>query len=321
MLTSSTNDQLAGSGESAFIREFLAHLGSACPPSPLGPGDDTAVLPVSDYRRLVTADPVVFDQHFTSEARPVDVAAKLIRRNLSDIAAMGGQPEAAVLSMSLNPETSRRWLRLFGRALGREARRFGVAIIGGDCSQTHGPSGFFMTLIGRAHRTRVLTRVGAVEGDSIYVTGSLGGSILGRQYRFMPRLEEGRWLVGRQAVHSMIDVSDGLGKDLLELIPDALAASLETRALPVAPAARKRARTSGLTPLAHAIQDGEDFELLFTVSSRIDPDRFSTDWKKQFRTRLSRIGTLIKRPTDGSPIQLDAMPSGFTLGPGYEHFR
>jgi thiamine-monophosphate kinase len=321
VLTSSRKDQLAGFGESAFIREFLGALGQACPPSPLGPGDDTAVLPASDQPRLVTADPVVFEQHFASEARPADVAAKLIRRNLSDIAAMGGRPEAAVLSMSLNPKTSRAWLRLFGRALGREARRFGIAIVGGDCNQTHGPPGFFMTLIGRAHRRRILTRTGALEGDAIYVTGALGGSILGHQFRFMPRLEEGRWLAGRQAVHAMIDVSDGLGKDLLELIPDGLAASLQTGSIPITPAARKLARTSGRSPLAHAIQDGEDFELLFTVSKRTDPDRFAAAWKKEFRTRLSRIGRLIKRPSDAPPIRLEKAPSGFVLGPGYEHFR
>lgn len=321
MLTSSPKDQLRGFGESAFIRELLADLGSACPPSPWGPGDDTAVLPVSDRQRLVTADPVVFNQHFTADVRPADVAAKLIRRNLSDIAAMGGEPEAALLSLSLHPETSRRWLRLFARALGREARRFGVAIVGGDCGQTDGPPGLFMTLIGRSVANRVLTRSGARSGDRVFVTGSLGGSILGRQFRFQPRLEEGRWLVRRRAVHSMIDLSDGLAKDLLELIPDGLAVHLDGPRIPLAPAARTRARESGLPALTHAFQDGEDFELLFTVSGRSDPIRFAADWKHAFRTRLSCIGTLVSRPADGSLILADSSPPGFTLGQGYEHFR
>lgn len=321
MLTQSPNDQLRGFGESAFIRELLADLGSACPPPPQGPGDDTAVLLPSDRQRLVTADPVVFNQHFTAGVRPADVAAKLIRRNLSDIAAMGGQPEAALLSLSLNAKTSRRWLRLFARALGREARRYGVAIIGGDCCQTEGPPGFFMTLIGQSVANRVLTRSGARKGDRVFVTGSLGGSILGRQFRFQPRLAEGRWLVRRRAVHSMIDLSDGLAKDLLELIPDGLAVRLEIPRIPLAPAARIRARDSGLPALSHAFHDGEDFELLFTVSGRSDPVGFAAAWKQAFRTRLSCIGTLVGRPSDESLILADSAPPGFILGQGYEHFR
>ncbi len=321
MLTETPNDQLRGWGESSFIREVLAGLGSACPPPPFGPGDDTAILPISDRRRLVTADPVVLNQHFTADTRPQDVAAKLIRRNLSDIAAMGGQPEAALLCMALNPATSRSWLRQFVKALGREARRFEVRIIGGDCCQTDGPSGFFMTLIGRAHPTRVLTRTGARAGDAIYVTGSLGGSLLGRQYRFHPRLPEGQWLVRRRSVHSMIDLSDGLAKDLPELIPEGLCARLNARAIPLHPAARTRSRSTGRPSLDHAFHDGEDFELLFTVSGRTDPTRFETDWKQRFRTRLSRIGAMAPNPSHGSPILVDSTSSGFILTQGYEYFR
>ena len=321
MLASSIRDQLRGTGESALIRQIVADFGSSCPPTPHGPGDDAAVLPPTARARLVTADPVIFNQHFTAEDTPRDVAAKLIRRNLSDIAAMGGRPEAAVLSMALNGNTSLRWLRAFSRALGREARRFGVDLVGGDCSQTGGPSGFFLTLLGVSTTDRFLTRRGAGIGDSLYVTGSLGGSRLGRQFRFQPRLDEGRWLVRRKTIHSMVDLSDGLAKDLLELIPEGAAARLDARSIPIAPAARRLARSGSHPALHHALHDGEDFELLFTLSHRANPVRFASAWQQAFPTRLTRIGVLVAAESDTNPIRVEHAPPGFELKAGYEHFR
>ncbi|MEZ5276481.1 MAG: thiamine-phosphate kinase [Opitutaceae bacterium] len=321
MLTSSINDQLRGLGESAFIREVIADFGSACPPCPHGPGDDVAVLPPTGRQRLVTTDPVILGRHFTQADRPADVAAKLIRRNLSDIAAMGGRPEAAILSMALTGDSSRRWLRAFIRALGREARRFGVAIVGGDCAQTDGAPGFFLTLLGESTSGRVLTRAGGQIGDALYVTGSLGGSRLGRQFRFQPRLDEGRWLAGRRSVHSMIDLSDGMAKDLLDLIPDGAAALIEASDVPIAPAARRMAQSSGFPALHHAFHDGEDFELLFTISARAAPERLAAAWRKRFKTRLTRIGRIVPLSANRPTIEVIHPPEGFLLGEGYEHFR
>lgn len=321
MLTGKTRDQVGRIGESALIREMLTCLGSASPPSPRGPGDDCALLPAAGRRRLVTADPVIYKQHFLAQHSPRDVAAKLIRRNLSDIAAMGGRPEAAVLSLALPRETSIRWLRSFFKALGSEAVHFKVAIIGGDCSETEGPPGFFMTMLGQTTGRRVLTRTGGRIGDLICVTGRLGGSLLGRQFSFQPRLAEGAWLAGRREVRSMIDLSDGLAKDLLELLPTGSTARLDARRIPISPAAKRRAKETGRSPLHHALQDGEDFELLFTVSGNSDLNRLEQDWRDAFEVPLNQLGKIVLRSGSTPPIFIDHAPDGFRAGGGYEHFR
>lgn len=321
MLTETTSDQVGGIGESALIREMLTCLGSAGPPPPHGPGDDCALLPATGRRRLVTTDPVILNQHFLAQHSPRDVAAKLIRRNLSDIAAMGGRPEAAILSLALPQKTSIRWLKRFFRALGNEAVRFEVAIIGGDCSETEGPPGFFMTMLGQSTGRRVLTRTGGRIGDMIYVTGRLGGSLLGRQFRFQPRLSEGVWLAGRREVRSMIDLSDGMAKDLPELLPAGSAARLDARHIPISPAARRQAKETGRSPLHHALQDGEDFELLFTVSGDTDLNRLEWDWRDAFDVPLNRPGMIIPRSGSTPPISIDHAPDHFQSGCGYEHFR
>ncbi len=321
MLTEKTSDQVGGFGESALIRELLTCLGSAGPPSPHGPGDDCALLPAAGRRRLVTADPVICQQHFLAQHSPKNVAAKLIRRNLSDIAAMGGRPEAAILSLALPRQTSIHWLKRFFRALGSEAMRYEVAIIGGDCSETEGPPGFFMTMLGQAVGHRVLTRTGGRIGDMIYVTGRLGGSLLGRQFRFQPRLAEGAWLAGRREVRSMIDLSDGMAKDLLELLPTGSAARLDARRIPIAPAARRRAKETGRSPLHHALQDGEDFELLFAVSGNSDLNRLEQDWCDAFDVPLNQLGKIVPKSGSSPPITIDHAPDNFRAGCGYEHFR
>lgn len=321
MLTENTSDQVGGMGESALIREMLSCLGSAGPPPPYGPGDDCALLPAVGRRRLVTADPVIYKQHFLPQHSPRDVAAKLIRRNLSDIAAMGGRPEAAILSLSLPRQTSFRWLKRFFRALGSEAMRFEVAIIGGDCSESEGPPGFFMTMLGQAAGRRVLTRTGGRIGDMIYVTGRLGGSLLARQFRFEPRLTEGVWLAGRKEVRSMIDLSDGMAKDLPELLPTGSAARLNAHQIPIARAAGRRAKVTGRPPLHHALHDGEDFELLFTVSGHSDPVRLEQDWRDAFDVPLNRLGKIVPRSGSTPPILIDHAPDNFQLDGGYEHFR
>ncbi|RKX36386.1 MAG: thiamine-monophosphate kinase [Verrucomicrobia bacterium] len=321
MLTENTSDQVGGMGEAALIREMLTCLGSAGPPPPHGPGDDCALLPAVGRRRLVTADPVIYKQHFLPQHSPRDVAAKLIRRNLSDIAAMGGRPEAAILSLSLPRQTSIRWLKRFFRALGSEAMRFEVTIIGGDCSESEGPPGFFMTMLGQAAGRRVLTRTGGRIGDMIYVTGRLGGSLLGRQFRFQPRLTEGVWLAGQRAVRSMIDLSDGMAKDLPELLPPGSAARLDAHQIPIARAAERRAKETGRPPLHHALHDGEDFELLFTVSGNTDLTRLERDWRGAFDVPLNQLGKIVPRSGSTPPILIDHAPDNFQLNRGYEHFR
>ena len=166
--------------------------------------------------------------------------------------------------------------------------------------------GAFLTLLGEAAGPHVLTRRGARAGDWIYVTGELGGSILGKHHRFVPRLPEGRWLAGRREVRCLMDVSDGLAKDLLELNPAGLRPALSAAALPVSRAARTLARRDGRSAIDHALSDGEDFELLFALAARADRAAFETAWRRRFQTPLTCIGQFVRAgdvPASAIPLQ------------------
>ncbi|MBW8782851.1 MAG: thiamine-monophosphate kinase [Verrucomicrobia bacterium] len=305
-------ESVAALGELKLIASIRRWLGDASPASPFGIGDDCAVLPASSRRQLVTVDPVIYQNHFDDTVSARAAGEKLLKRNLSDIAAMGGRPRAAVIALALDPTVRTRWLADFYRGLAAAARRHGVPIVGGDVAQHTGGLVATLTLIGEAS-ARVLTRHGASAGDWIYVTGTLGGSILGHHHRFTPRLAEGKWLASRREVRSLLDLSDGLAKDVQALAPAGTVPALEGASIPISPAALQCARRSGRPPLHHALEDGEDYELLFTVSARADLGAFEAAWKRKFKTRLTRIGRFSRKPAAGD-IDLKAFH-------GYEHLR
>lgn len=312
--TDSESESVAAVGEQHLIASFRRWLGSACPPTPAGPGDDCAVVaPRKGRKLLVTTDPVVHGIHFDDSTSPAAAAAKLLRRNLSDIAAMGGTARFAIISWSIPARTRLRWLESFHRALGREAIRWGVTINGGDVSSTEHDLAAHLTLIGDCSG-RALLRSGAKRGDLLYVTGSLGGSILGRHLRFEPRIAEGKWLARRVGVRCLIDLSDGLAKELPLITPVGSTAALESDRVPVSPAARRLAKRTGRSALSHALCDGEDFELLFALAGNADATRFEADWRRKFRTRLSRIGQFVS--AEGHTI----FPDGIGGQAGFDHF-
>jgi thiamine-monophosphate kinase len=315
--TSSRAQSVTAHGERRLIAGIRRWLGRASPASPFGIGDDCAVIPPTRHHQLVTTDPVIYGRHFDTTVPPRAAGAKLLKRNLSDIAAMGGRPAAAVVSLALGPDTSFRWLREFHLGLAVCALQHGVKIVGGDITQ--GPVGFFgafLTLHGESAGRRVVTRSGAKPGDLLYVTGRLGGSLLGHHHTFLPRLAEGAWLGGRPEVRAMMDVSDGIAKDIDSLTPDGLAPALQASAMPISAAARRLAKATKRPPLHHALTDGEDYELLVVVRAQADTARFETAWRKRFpRLKLSRLGRFVRK---------GQLPAGaLCLGDyqGYEHLR
>ncbi|MDO8545366.1 MAG: thiamine-phosphate kinase [Opitutaceae bacterium] len=294
-------------GEERLIAAIRRWLGSASPRAPFGIGDDCAVLPGGRGRQLITVDPVIYGRHFDDTVAPRDVGAKLLKRNLSDLAAMGGRPTAAVLALTLDARVSVKWLEQFYRGLGACARRYRVAVVGGDVAQADGVVAASLTLLGATTGRRVLTRTGAKVGDFIYVTGLLGRSLAtGHHHRFSPRLNEGAWLARQPAVRAMMDVSDGLAKDLHALTPSRAIPALSAAALP---------RRAGAT-MRNALTDGEDYELVFAVAASADRDAFARTWGRAFpRTGLSCIGRFVpagKLPADA--INLAEFH-------GYEHLR
>ena len=302
-----TADSVAALGEEKLITAIRRWLGSASPRAPFGIGDDCAVVPAIRGPQLITVDPVIFGRHFDASVPPRAVGAKLLKRNLSDLAAMGGRPTAAVLALTLDPRTSLAWLEDFYRGLAACARRYRVPIVGGDIAQADSVLAASLTLLGAATGPRVVTRTGAALGDSIYVTGQLGHSLRsGHHFKFTPRLLEGTWLARRPEVRAMMDVSDGLAKDLHALTPRGGVPALDPSALPLRRGADLRA----------ALTDGEDYELVFALSAAADSVAFAASWRRAFpRTRLTRLGSFARAgavPTTALNLR------DFS---GYEHLR
>lgn len=213
-------DRIDALGEVALLEEIRTWLGEASPPAPQGIGDDCAVwaAPPAGKQLLLTTDAVVYGRHFDATCPPELAAGKLLKRNLSDIAAMGGTPHSALLALTLPRNLSLRWLERFYRGLRECSLKYQTPITGGDI--TEGTDNFFaahITLIG--HAERPLLRSGAQAGDHLFVSGALGGSLFGHHLHFEPRLAVGRWLAAQPDVHAMIDLTDGLAKDLPELLP------------------------------------------------------------------------------------------------------
>jgi len=308
-------DSVRALGEEGLIDRIRHWLGAANPPAPFGIGDDCAVLPPSSKQQVVTVDPIIYGRHFDDSISAREAGAKLLKRNLSDIAAMGALPTAAVIALALSADTHAGWLEQFYRGLATEARRFGVKIVGGDIAQLE--TGFVatLTLFGQASKKRILTRQGAKIGDAIYVSGELGGSLLGHHVSFTPRLAEGAWLAEQSSVRSLIDLSDGLAKDLRALTPARARVSLDPRAIPISLAAKRRSRATGLSPLTHALVDGEDYELVFAVDGKASLEKLEAAWRKRFRTRLTKVGYFVSAKTPrGNEIDFSTLH-------GYEHLR
>jgi thiamine-monophosphate kinase len=315
-------DTAAELGETLLIEAIRQWLGDASPPAPHGIGDDCAVFTLGNQSQaLVTTDPVLWGRHFDQTIAPGDVAKKLFKRNLSDIAAMGGRPRVAVVSLLLPPFTSLEWLRDFHLGLRDASRHYHVPLVGGDVSQTDGLLGACMTLIGEAAGDRILTRQGASRGDHIFVTGRLGGSRLRHHYDFEPRLAEGQWLAARAEITAGMDISDGLAKDLISLIPRDCVAELHPEAIPLSEDAVEAAATSGRSALHHALCDGEDHELLITVKKEAHLDEFLLRWNQTFALPLTRIGFLSERASDDETLLLRGLPSDMSEIHGYEHLR
>lgn len=281
--------------------ELIAYLRQRLPPHPLlrlGPGDDAAVLRLAGLEECVLTVDLLTD-HVDFELAQVDprrVGRKALAANLSDLAAMASRPLAAVIALALP--------RQGGMALAVElyegllplAERHQLAIAGGDTNSWDGSLVITITLLGEVTEDGPLRRGGARPGDRIVVTGSLGGSILGRQFDFEPRVREALLLNERYELHAGIDVSDGLLVDLAHVAQESgCGAVLETRAVPVSDDARRLAEAldDGSTALDHALSDGEDFELVLAVPPR-EAARMLAD--QPLEVPLTGIGRFVAEP-------------------------
>jgi thiamine-monophosphate kinase len=251
--------------------DYIRWLRSRTPDSRrvlVGPGDDCAML--APFRRppLVTTDMLMDGTDFLIEdAGPRAAGRKAMAANLSDIAAMAGVPVAAVVSVALPKTAGRKFSEQLYLGIRDAADAFETAIVGGDTNSWDGRLAISITLLGEATERGAVLRSGAKPGDWVFVTGPLGGSIRGHHLTFTPRVREALRLHEIAELHAMIDVSDGLAADLNHVLEESrCGAVLSATAIPVSPAAVELSRSSGKAPLQHALGDGEDFELIFTVS-------------------------------------------------------
>jgi thiamine-monophosphate kinase len=245
---------------------------------------------------------VIENIHFLRSAAPGEVGWKAMCRAISDIGAMGGVPRHALVTVALPPDLPLAWLDGLYRGLTKAAKRFETSIVGGETSRSPGPVFINVSLTGEVDRARCVHRSGGRPGDALFVTGRLGGSSQGKHLTFSPRLKEAQWLVQYHRPSAMMDLSDGLGADLPRLAKaSGCGFHLEEDRIP---------NSTGCSSDA-ALNDGEDYELLFAIGER-RADALEAAWRKNFpKLRLSRIGSL-------TPIGKAPNPSSLR---GFDHFR
>jgi len=289
--------KLSGYGEDRIVRELTERLARGRNVR-VGIGDDCAAIgrKTDAQWQLLKTDCIIEGIHFLKNADPRKAGWKALARALSDIAAMGGVPEYALITVAASPKTEVAWLKLFYAGMLGLAKKFEVNIVGGETARSPGPFFCSVTLTGTVDAEHCITRSGGQAGDALYVTGRLGGSIRGKHLAFTPRIAEAQWLVQKFPLHAMMDLSDGLGSDLPRLAQaSGTGFMVYEEKIPV---------TKGCTT-QNALADGEDYELLFAISPR-DAKRLETAWKKRFpRLPLTRIGEL------SAPYTQPSAPHGF----------
>lgn len=295
-----------------------------------GPGaldllDDAAVLAPPPGRELViAADAMVAGVHFLPADAPDLVARKLLRTNLSDLAAMGAVPLGYLLTIAVPRDTPEPWFAAFAAGLARDQREYGLALLGGDTVSTPGPISLSLTILGTVSAGCAIRRAGARPGDLLCVTGTIGdgalgllaargeladpGGVLADRYRLpRPRLGVAR----HGLVRAALDISDGLVQDVLHLCrASGCAAEIDAGAIPLSPAAK----AAGPAHLPRILSGGDDYELAMAVAPDAEPALRATAG-----VAVTRIGRFLEGPPavtvrrpDGTPLPLDRL--------GWSHF-
>ena len=320
-------------GEFERIRRYFAPLAG---PGGLDLLDDAALVDCrAGFRLVLTADAIVAGVHYLADDPPDLVAKKLLRVNLSDLAAMGARPLHYLLTTALPASLGADWVDTFARGLGEDQKRYGVELLGGDSVATPGPAALSLTAIGEVAAGAEVRRSRAQAGDDVWVSGTIGDAYLGLgvlrgaypqltarhraaligRFRLPePRVSLGPALAG--VAHAMIDVSDGLLADLGHICQTSnVAAVVELPALPMSPAARAVvALEPGVAPQLTA--GGDDYELLFTAAPA------AADVIRSLGSRLAIAVTRIGGIEPGDGVRLvDAVGREIAVGTsGYRHF-
>ncbi len=346
--------KLSDLGEDRFLERVRARMPRPGPQVKLGIGDDAAALVIpSGEQALVSTDVMVEGVHFTRRTLPPRfVGRKAVAINASDIAAMGGQPVAVLLSLATPLDTGvGELLELFDGLIAR-AGELGLDLVGGNLSSSLGPIVLDVTVVGATRKGRLLPRTGARAGDAIYVSGKLGASAAGlsllndgmvfsasgglvvpsalrggplplaeqclnAHMEPEPRVELGKFLCERGIASACIDLSDGLARDLNRLCAASdVGSRINEAALPIHPGVLAWERLRKKSPLEVALSGGEDYELLFTTRKEERLEK----WRAEFETPLTRIGEVTKASEGVLLVTLDGERRALEPA-GWDHFR
>lgn len=283
---------------------------------PIGIGDDMAQVRVDGGTVLVTTDMLLDGTHFDRSRHSLEqIGFKAMNVNLSDCAAMATVPLCAVGATALPKDMGAEDLKRLHIGVARAGAAFDCPVVGGDITAWHGADrlAICLTVLSRpAEGVEPVRRDGARVGDAVCVTGALGGSGRGRHLSFVPRVHEAITLARRVRLHAMMDISDGLSSDLDRICAAShCGAVLEARRIPLSDEARRCD-----DPLAAALNEGEDFELLFTVA---ESEAAPLEAEGVGGLPVTRIGTIAAEPgirivmADGA---VHALPPG-----GYDHLE
>jgi thiamine-monophosphate kinase len=331
---------VADIGERALIARIKARVSM---PSwvVIGPGDDAAVIqPERGTYDVLTTDAQVEGVHFDRRFVPPDaIGHRALAVNLSDLAAMGASPRAALLSLALPPSLDVGDFEQLVDGVLAVAATHRVTLIGGNITQTSGPLTVDITAIGSVRPRKTLTRAGARPGDAVYVTGSLGEAAVGlqrlrtehaapklreggldpcvvRYLRPQPRVRAGLLLGRNRAASSCMDVSDGLA-DCVRQVAEAsgVGITLDAASIPISPEVREAQTRRGQDPLEPALSGGDDYELFFTVRPA-HRGRLRMVCQQLGDLPITRIGVVTK----GRELLVRDENSTRPLPGGYEHF-
>ncbi len=320
-------------GEFERIERFFMPLAA---PGALGLRDDAALIDGPDGQQLVlTADAIVAGVHFLPDDPADLVARKLLRVNLSDLAAMGAAPLGYLLTTALPRDHGDAWLEAFARGLAADQEEFGIALLGGDSTGTPGPASLSLTALGTLPRGRAIRRGGGKIGDSVFVSGTIGDAALGlkiltegleappadrsflvgRYHLPQPRVALGQGLHG--LAHAMLDVSDGLVGDLLHICEvSRVGAVIEAALVPLSPAAAGLVEGRSDRFRGSILTGGDDYELLFTAGPEARADVLALG--RDLGIEITEIGRLDAGAgvrvldRDGAEMTIDAV--------GWRHF-
>ncbi|MGE0865229.1 MAG: thiamine-phosphate kinase [Vicinamibacterales bacterium] len=334
-------------GEHALLARLLARLPRPSAQVLVGPGDDAAVLaPVRNERLVVTTDAVVQGVHFSGAFSPADIGHKALAVNLSDLAAMAATPQWALLSLVLPDTWAVADVEGLVDGLAALATRHNVSVVGGNITRTTGPLVVDVTAGGTVASRKWLTRSGAVAGDEIWVSGTIGGAAAGlemlgaakpgignrepevesafptpgcieRQLRPMPRVRLGIAMGRGRAARAAMDLSDGLADAVRQMAAaSGCGARIDAAALPIEPGAAAWWQARGVDPIRAAIAGGEEYELLFAVPKR-GGGRLRNVRRHVADPVLTRVGVFTK---DANTVVVERDGREEVLPEGYRHF-